>query len=74
MCEVKGGEAALILNVIGSKELTFEECVQIVSSLKSSPICSHLGDLYEENKNMPEPDYEYEISELKQEIDKQLLL
>jgi surface protein len=69
MCEVKKGEAALILNVVESKEATFEECVKIISSLKSSPICVRLGDLYEENEKMPEIDYEHEMSKLKQEIE-----
>jgi surface protein len=70
MYKVKGEEAALILNVVESKEATFEECVQIVSSLKCSPICVRLGDLYAEDKKQPEPDYEHEISNLEQEIEK----
>ena len=70
MCEVKSGEAALIPNVVEAKEATFEECVQIVSSLNCSPICVRLGELYEENENQPEIDYEQEIIKLKQEIEK----
>ena len=65
MCEAKGGEAALILNVVEAKEATLEECVKIVSSLKCSPICVRLGDLYAEDEPLPERDYEYEINELK---------
>ena len=70
MCEAKGGEAALVLNVIEPKEATFNECVKIVSSLNCSPICVRLGELYEENENQPEIDYEQEIIKLKQEIEK----
>jgi hypothetical protein len=67
MCEVKGGEAALLLNVVESKEATFEECVKIVSSLKCSPICVRLGDIYAENEKQPEIDkLKQEIEELKQ--------
>jgi hypothetical protein len=69
MCEVKGVETALVLSVVELKEATFEECVQIVSSLKSSPICVRLGDLYAENEMMPERDYEHEILKLEQEIE-----
>ena len=45
MCEAKGGEAALVLNAIGAKESTFEECVEIVSSLKCSPVSLRLREL-----------------------------
>jgi hypothetical protein len=69
LCEAKGGEAALILNVIEAKEANFEECVRIVSSLKCSPVCVRLGDLYKENENQPEFDYEHEIFWLKKEIE-----
>ena len=69
MCEAKGGEAALILNVVEPKEVTFEECVKIISSLKCSPICVRLSDLHNENEKQPEIDYEYEINKLKQEIE-----
>jgi ankyrin repeat protein len=70
MCEAKGGEAALVLNVIEPKEATFNECVKIVSSLNCSPICVKLGDLYTEDDKLPERDYEHEIEELKKEIEK----
>ena len=35
MCETKGEEVVLILNIVESKETTFKECVKIVSS----PVC-----------------------------------
>ena len=56
MCKSKGREAALILNVVEANESTFKECVKIVSSLKCSPICVRLGELYSENENIPERD------------------
>jgi pyrrolidone-carboxylate peptidase len=69
MCEVKGGEAAIILNAVESKEATLEECIKIVSSLKCSPICVRLGELFTENEMQPEIDYEHEIFKLKKEIE-----
>jgi hypothetical protein len=69
MCNAKGGEAALILNVVELKEATLKECVKIVSSLKSSSVCARLGDLYAENECTAERDYEHEIFELKKEIE-----
>ena len=52
MCEVKGGEAALILNAVKAEEADFKKCVKIVSSLKCSSVCVRLGDLYEEYESI----------------------
>ena len=71
ICHAKGREAALVLNVVETKEATLEECVKIISSLKCSPVCVRLGDLYEENEKQPEIDYEHEIFKLKQKIEEQ---
>jgi hypothetical protein len=70
MSETKGGWASLILNFVEAKEATLEECIKIVSSLKCSPVCIRLGELYREELNKPEIDYEYEIIQLKKEIEK----
>jgi hypothetical protein len=69
MYEVKGGDAAIILNAVEAKEATFEECIKIISSLKCSPVCVRLGDLHAEDTKQPEIDYEHTISKLEKEIE-----
>ena len=70
MNQNKGKKSALLLNVIESKKATFEECIQIISKFEQCPICIRTGELFSENVNLPETDYEHEIEELQREIEK----
>ena len=69
MRENKQEESTLLLNVIKSNETTLDECIQILSKFEHCPICKRTSDLFHENSKLPEQDYEYEILELKKEIE-----
>ena len=71
MSESKGKDSVLLLNEINPENATFEECVKIISTFKSSKFCKRTGKLFEENENSPEVDYSHEINELKKQIEKQ---
>ena len=61
-------EAVLILNVIESKNATFEECINIISKLNRCQICNRIGELFENEKKLPSVDYLSEINRMKKEI------
>ena len=65
MNEFKGDESAMLLNVIDLEEPTYESCIKILSMFNKCPICMKTGELFEENKKVPEVDYEFEINKLK---------
>ena len=69
MSNNKGKDAVLLLNVISSEEATFEECVKIISNFSKCPLLKRLGNLFNSDAIIPEPDYQYEIDELKKEIE-----
>ena len=76
LCEVisrvsasKGEESTLLLNVIKREKATIDECIRILSKFKQSPLCQKTCELFNEDKSMPERDYELEISKLWKEID-----
>ena len=70
MSNNKGKDAVLLLNVISSEEATFEECVKIISNFSKCPLLKRLGNLFNSDAILPERDYQYEIDELKKEIEK----
>ena len=65
--ENKGSESILLLNAVDIEEISLEECIKIISSFTSSPICRKTGELFEESMKDPAFDYEYEINSLKKE-------
>ena len=69
MSNNKGKDAVLLLNVISSEEATFEECVKIISNFSKCPLLKRLGNLFNSDAILPERDYQYEIDELKKEIE-----
>ena len=69
MCRNKGLESVLLLNVIDSKEATFDECIKVISEFSHCPICKRTGELFEK-ENLPTINYKYEIEKLKEEIEK----
>ena len=68
-CESKREESILLLNVIKREEATIEECIKILLKFKYCPLCQRMNELFNENKDLVERDYEYEIEELKKEIE-----
>ena len=55
----KRGESTLLLNVIKREEATLEECIKILSTFKQCPICKHMNELFKNDKEFPDMDYEY---------------
>ena len=47
---------------------TLDDCIRILSCLEHCPICTKLNELYREELQLAERDYEHEISEMKKEI------
>ena len=85
MCENKGDESVLLLNIIDPEEMSLDECIEVISRFVRCQICKRTGELYtkeynhmneelnkekDENKNLAERDFGYEIGELKKEIEK----
>jgi hypothetical protein len=70
LCETHPEKAPLVLNSIDLPNTNLEECIKIISSLKTSPICIYLGHLYQEELKKVEVDYEYEIGTREKEIHK----
>ena len=66
----KGVESTLLLNVIKKEEATLEECIKILSKFEHCPLCRRMNELCQENRKLPELDYEHEICDLKKEINK----
>ena len=66
----KGEESTLLLNVIKREDATLEECVKILSKFEHSPLCQRTNELFSEEKNLPERDFEHELVELKKETGK----
>ena len=62
-------ESPLLLNVIDPKDATFDECISIISKFTRCPLCKRIGQMHEDNKNLPDRDYEHEIKELRKEIE-----
>ena len=67
MSEKNGEESPLLLNVIDPKNITFEECVSIISKFTKCPLCVRIGQFHYENRKLPYRDYEHDIEELKRE-------
>ena len=67
MNERKGEESPLLLNVIDPKNNTFDECIRIISKFTKCPLCKRIGELHNDNRKLPDRDYEHEIEELKKE-------
>ena len=63
----KGEESTLLLNVIKQEDATLEECVKILSKFEHSPLCQRTNELFKEDKNLAERDFEHELEELKKE-------
>ena len=53
MSKHKGEESALVLNVLSPEKATFDECIDIISCLETSPICKRIGNLHRENELLP---------------------
>ena len=70
MSENKGEESTLLLNVIKSEDATLEECIKILSKFKHSQICRRTSKLFNEDKDLPERDFEDEVEKLKKENEK----
>ena len=61
----------LLQNIdISNIQLSFEEILSILEKFTNCPFLSQICDLYKENKQLPEKDYEYEIKQKDQEIQK----
>ena len=76
LCEViskihkkKGKESTLLLNVVKREEATLEECIKILSTFEQCPICQRTCELFNEDKDLPERDFEHENETLKKEIE-----
>ena len=67
MSSSKGKESTLLLNVIKREEADFEECIKILSKFEHSQICQRTGELFTEENQLPEKDFEEEIEKLKKE-------
>ena len=67
MLAMKGEESTLLLNVIKMEEATLEECIKILSKFKHSQICKRTSELFNEDKELLERDFEHELEELKKE-------
>jgi hypothetical protein len=68
LIKVDENKAPLILKYIPCDYMSLDECICIISELKCYPICSKLGDLYEETNCLPMRDFEYELSQKDIEI------
>jgi hypothetical protein len=67
--KIQPDNAPLLLNSINLPNITHEECIKIISSLNSSPICVLLGTS-SQNENSLERDWQYEYDQLKIEYDR----
>ena len=67
MSEKKEKESPLLLNVIDPKDATFDECIRIISKFIQCPLCKRIGQMHEDDKSLPDRDYEHELEELKKE-------
>ena len=66
-------ESALLLHAIDIDEeslFTMNDIINILTQLKTCPLCVLLGQKSEEENLKPEIDYEHEIKQLKEEITK----
>ena len=63
----KGKESTLLLNVIKREEATLDECIIILSMFKHSQLCKRTSELFNEEKKLPERDFENENEELRKE-------
>ena len=61
MSKKKGEESPLLLNVIDPKNATFDECISIISKFTKCPLCRRIGKLHEDNRKLPNINYEHEI-------------
>ena len=68
MNESKGDDSILLMNVIDPKNATFEDCINVISKFRCSPICRRTYKLSMENMKFPDRDYDYEMGKLKKEI------
>ena len=65
----KGKESTLLLNVVKREKATLEECIKILSTFEQCPICQRTCELFKEEKDLPERDFEHENETLKKEIE-----
>ena len=61
--------APLLLNFLPvTCSLTYEQCISIISSFSSSPMCMKLKDLHNQHEQMVAPDFTYQMSTIEQDI------
>ena len=70
MSASKGEESILLLNVINCDDMTLKDCTTIISKFKKCKFCQRTYQVFKENEEMPEIDYELEIKELNEEIER----
>ena len=61
MNENKEDDAVLLLNIISLENPTLDDCINIISLFKNSPILTQISELFKEEFNKIDIDYEYEI-------------
>ena len=64
----KEEDAYLLIKEIDREDASFDDCIKIISSFRSIPICRRLRKLYDEKRKLPELDYPKEIEELNTQI------
>ena len=65
MSEYKEEASPLILKVIDSNKMSIDECIDIISCLKSCTICTRIGQLYQASGSLPVVDFRQENENLK---------
>ena len=64
----KGEESHFLLHCFNLSNMTLDEYVKIISSLKNVPICIKLDTLYNQSKGSVSVDWEYETEKRDKEI------
>ena len=68
LSQIRPDEAPLLLTTINFPESTFEDCVEVLTSFTSSPVCCRLGELYGQNRAIPDHNIEFQLSQKDLEI------
>ena len=58
----------VLLEFLEFPKSELDECVHIISAFSSSPICVHLGNIYEEYYNRPDIDWRHLLKQKESEI------
>ena len=61
LSQIRPDEAPLLLTTINFPDSTFEDCIEILKCFTSAPICSHLGELYDREKRLPDHNIEFDL-------------